>query len=93
MLTAVRPATDDSFVSEANVPLSFSPASAVPHVPFPADRTVVFHHSLRATVYWGPFEDFSKASSKTLQLLRAITNVFDHFQIFSKDFRRFSKYF
>ena len=64
MLTAVRPVTDDSFVSEANVPLSFSPAPAdpqtcvhkpvdlrqwtpargptpaVPHVPFPADRTV-----------------------------------------------------
>ena len=51
MLTAVRPATNDSFVSEANVPLSFSPAPtdpqtrglepAVPHVPFPMDRTVV----------------------------------------------------
>ena len=30
MLTAVRPATDDSFVSEASVPLSFSPAPADP---------------------------------------------------------------
>ena len=50
MLTAVRPATDDSFVSEANVPFPFSPAPAdsqtrargpaIPHVPFPADRTV-----------------------------------------------------
>ena len=30
MLTAVRPATDDSFVSEANVLLSFSPAPADP---------------------------------------------------------------
>ena len=30
MLTAVRPATDDSFVSEANVPLSFSPTLADP---------------------------------------------------------------
>ena len=30
MLTAVRPATDDSFVSEANVPFSFSPVPADP---------------------------------------------------------------
>ena len=50
MLTAVRPAIDDSFVSEANILLSFSlvPVDpqiharrpAVPRVPFPVDRTV-----------------------------------------------------
>ena len=55
MLTAFRPATDYSFISEANVPLSFSPAPADPQThacgpsdphpqshmyPFSADRTV-----------------------------------------------------
>ena len=59
-------------------------------------------HSLRTTVYWGPFEDFSKASSETFQLLRTITNIPDqirksfpkiseHFGRFPKIFRKFKK--
>ena len=48
-------------------------------------QRVVFHstfnsrHCLCGTVYRGPFEDFSKANSETLQLLRTITNISDVF--------------
>ena len=49
------------------------------------------------TVYWGPFEDFSKATSETFQLLRTITNISNHirksFLKISKHFRRFPKIF
>ena len=59
--------------------------------------TLLSRHSLRATVYWCPFEDFSKASSEAFQLLRTITNIFDHirksFPKISEHFRRFPKIF
>ena len=53
--------------------------------------TLLSRHYLRATVYWGPFEDFSKASSETLQLLRTITNISNHVRKFSEDFRTLPK--
>ena len=61
-------------------------------------QRAVFHSTfpslyLLATVYWGPFEDFSKATSETLQLLRTTTNISDHVRKFSEDFRRFSENF
>ena len=36
---------------------------------------------------WGPFEDFSKISSETFQLLRTFTNSSDHSRKFSDSFR------
>ena len=59
--------------------------------------TLLSRHSLRATFYWGPFEDFSKASSETFQLLRTITDISDHIRkLFPKiyeHFQRFTKIF
>ena len=52
--------------------------------------TLLSRHSLRATVYRCPFEDFSKASSETFQLLRAITTISDHIQ---KPFPKISEHF
>ena len=59
-------------------------------------QRVVFHSAfpsllVRATIYWGPFEDFSKTSSETFQLLRTITNISDHVRKFSDDFRTLPK--
>ena len=42
---------------------------------------------MRAIVYWGPFENLSKASSETLQLLRTITNISDHVRKISEVFQ------
>ena len=55
---------------------------------------------MRAIVYWGPFENLSKASSETLQLLRTHYEYFrsrpENFRSFpntSEHFRRFSENF
>ena len=53
--------------------------------------TLLSSHYLRATVYWDPFEDFSKASYETLQLLRTIMNISDHVWKFSEYFRTLPK--
>ena len=53
--------------------------------------TLLSRHYLRTTVYWGLFEDFSKASSETLQLLRTSANICDHVRKFSEDFRTLLK--
>ena len=53
---------------------------------------VVFHStflSLLACLQWlcwGPFEDLSKISSETFQLLQTIINISDHVSKFSDDF-------
>ena len=70
------------------------------HTPSNGLLTLLSRHSLRATVYWGSFEDFPKASTETFHLLRTIMNISDHirklfrrFPNTSEDFRRFSENF
>ena len=50
--------------------------------------TVLSRHYLRATVYWGPFEDFSKAG---LQNVSTLTDIFNHVREFSDNFRTLPK--
>ena len=63
----------------------------------PTRILLLYFNNLHATVYWGPFEDFSKASSETFQLPRTITNISDHirksFPKISEHFPRFPKIF
>ena len=75
MLTAVRPATDDSFVSEANVPFSFSPAPAEQRTRGPA-----------CTLSRGPYcKCFTKYCTDGIELLNHIflktTTMFNIFTV------------
>ena len=59
-------------------------------------QRVVFHSTIpsllaRNCYDWGPFEDFSKFSSKTFQILWTIRNSPNHVRKFSDDFRTLLK--